>query len=948
MNTSRIDRATVRPRRLAHRGRLMAKGLFFDAHLYPEALVRARVLERWVPGTTVHQTALGVVLVHPKPVPTMASEAPGAPLVPHDHCLLAAPLDKDELKMLRLGHNEAVLVSAGQAHRFTLSANTQLDPSEWLELGPLEQVEVRPLGDPPAPPKVTVEKSTVRKIFGQKKVSEEAKTFMELLKRRAQKNSKPSEPKKQTEKKPKPARPSPVREQLSRFFSWLSERAKPAASPSKPKPKPKAGDHKAAFLDDVSPKTPSGPSWLDRLSQRLESWADKLAQKSKIASALEKTHNKYINKLMGMLDNENLDDALRHAIPLSDLEGGDLGSGGFGLFGPRSGLNFSSGVGGRRSVALGGNIFDTLKERYQRVFEKLKAEGRYQEAAFVLAELLNRAEEAVALLESQGMHQLAAELAQARELAPALIVRQWALAGEWVKAVRVARRTGAFADAVMQLQKTHPEQAKSLRLLWADHLADRGEYNSAMKALWPVEEARHLAEPWITAGLQLGGSAGAKMMVSALELLPEKQEALQPLIMELLEDDAADGAMARRSFADALHQSKASPALDLFAKPTVRSLYRDAAQLKLGVGNNLVNGLIKRANDRTFHTDLPAYSAAGPKGVLSSQAPFQITVPSSDTGSMRIERIAPLPDGRFLAALGEAGVLLLNRQGRAVTHFNVPASQLVCSDAGHHAIALSFRGDVVLLSKIDLSKRIASTWCETQLECYAPTYDGSVWFVGLKPQGTLAGIDTTSDHLEALWHLDEVRAEALARSGTSLGIRTKVQSPGDEASILVYRLPTLATAEQRSAARPEGGLEGAIEASALTAQGDTLYLCRSVPLPQEMQPSLQSKERWFVILVHNTQVMKRIEVQLPPLSAPLHLDRDDDWVVLTASAPGQAVVLLLSLSANKVCARFDLEGAQRAIACRQENTLTAWDDRGRLLQLDLLQGRLLSNHRLHP
>ena len=89
----------------------------------------------------------------------------------------------------------------------------------------------------------------------------------------------------------------------------------------------------------------------------------------------------------------------------------------------------------------------------------------------------------MAFLERHGRYRLAAEMAEARDLPPGLVVRQWFLAGDRERALRIARRTGAFADAVTRLERSRqPEQARELRRLWAHGLAEAGDYAAAVDA----------------------------------------------------------------------------------------------------------------------------------------------------------------------------------------------------------------------------------------------------------------------------------------------------------------------------------------------------------------------------------------------------------------------------------------------------------------------------------
>src|SRR6185436_3295588 len=93
------------------------------------------------------------------------------------------------------------------------------------------------------------------------------------------------------------------------------------------------------------------------------------------------------------------------------------------------------------------------------------------------------------------------------------------IAGDRARAARIARRFGAFADAVARL-KGHPEEP-ALRILWAETLANAGDYVAAVDVIWPVAAEGTRAGDWIEEVIQQGGAAGAKMLVRKLELFPE-------------------------------------------------------------------------------------------------------------------------------------------------------------------------------------------------------------------------------------------------------------------------------------------------------------------------------------------------------------------------------------------------------------------------------------------
>ena len=95
----------------------------------------------------------------------------------------------------------------------------------------------------------------------------------------------------------------------------------------------------------------------------------------------------------------------------------------------------------------------SLRQLYRQTFERLVAQNRIEEAAFVLAELLKSNLEAVEFLEKHRKFRLAAELAESRNLAKDIIVRQWFLAGEKRRAIQFAVLHNCFEYVVTKLEQ---------------------------------------------------------------------------------------------------------------------------------------------------------------------------------------------------------------------------------------------------------------------------------------------------------------------------------------------------------------------------------------------------------------------------------------------------------------------------------------------------------------
>ena len=134
-----------------------------------------------------------------------------------------------------------------------------------------------------------------------------------------------------------------------------------------------------------------------------------------------------------MFDANDLDNALRHALPLNaakELARRAPSPWSSSLWFPWRRKDFSIGSPqpdrGQLRLTLDQRLFEMLQARYRQAVERLEATGHIEKAAFVLAELLNANEEAVSFLERHGRLRLAAESrrdapASARSGDPAMV-----------------------------------------------------------------------------------------------------------------------------------------------------------------------------------------------------------------------------------------------------------------------------------------------------------------------------------------------------------------------------------------------------------------------------------------------------------------------------------------------------------------------------------------------
>jgi hypothetical protein len=632
-----------------------------------------------------------------------------------------------------------------------------------------------------------------------------------------------------------------------------------------------------------------------------------------------------------MIDRGAVAAALRHAIPLGGKDAGGPVAPALGVPTPRSDLTISLGPSGPSTAMVAAtDLYTHLRAKYRAVFERLERAGRIDEAAFVLAELLHEDEEAVAFLERHGRLRLAAELAEARRLAPGLVVRQWFLAGDVARAVRLARRHGAFADALVRLG--NHERAPELRLLWAETLAEAGQFAAAVDVIWPVESARRLGAAWIDLAIAQGGASAARMLVKKLALVPASFAAVRDKVLALLADDGPRAPLERRAFAEALVTGNISAEARTLARPALRALVHDGARSADFATQQLASRLLAFTDDGAMRADMPAWPVIPRPSLAQIATPRTYAVAATDTGTMPILEAAHLPNGRVAVALGEAGVRVLGRDGKALFHLDQPARHLVMSDQGDRAIAVAPRGEALRLARLDLVGRRSEPWCEAPLlDGGAADFDGAQWVVVAKDK--LLVIDALDRGFSALASLDlggRVWLEAIARSATSCALFGSIIET-DPVVRWRYDLPSWTLRMRAPVAVNADVVRG--DVIAVSASGAVAAACR---------------DKFGVVLIHHgvTGAVREHRLTDDLDASPVALILRDAWAACAVWHPDRVEVHLIDESHLFRRALVTLGGAKKASLRSSEDALTIADDRGRVLVVDLHHGGLIHDLRV--
>ncbi len=829
--------------------------------------------------------------------------------------------------MLQAPSHSVVFSKGGVAYLTHLSSSSAESPERWLDVAAFKVVEVTSLGAAFAEPKIVGEPQPFdarAKLDGVPAEGSELREAIAAIKSAASGDGKQSGDRSAAQE---------LRGWLGRLIGSISSRIGKLGRLQN-----SAGQ---AFTTQRRTSSNQGPlskanGWLNRVGLRL-------LHTSRLARVLGRRQAAYLGKMMEMFERGDLNEALKHAIPLGDLSSLNQRPA-LGVPSPRSNLSILPWQGrSSRSIGLGNDVMAYLNQLYRSSFERLVAQNRIEEAAFVLAELLRANEEAVAFLERHGKLKLAAELAEARELPPGLVVRQWFIAGDIKRAVGIARRTHAFADAVFRLEKRDKEQADKLRVVWAASLAEGGNYAGAVDVIWPIQAHRLTARKWMEKAIEVGGPVAARMLARKLAIVPEDFDNIRRKALIFLEDESFEQQETRASFAEALCTGEKTREAQTLARVTARAILRDAGQNASALTSKQFNRLINFTGDGPLRTDVPPFPVERDRWVSPM---LSVNYPAADCGSMPVHDALLLPNGRMLVALGEIGVRLLTRDGRTVTHFDQPAERLVISDNGDRAIALARRGEVWRLSRLDLIEWRGEDWCDAHIDAFAPNYDGSLWFVGAK--GDFYAIDAHSKSFEALWRVPDAGDKVLrvARSETWCSFLTAT-SDGSDLEQWIYRLPLLTLRIRRKSHKQPDNVIQINYCVAFSPDG--------IFVDQSLYCVVDSSEPESMTLTplpsHNLRVfddeLEKLELFIGDEScAPLVPEIFGSRVASPVLEKDGVRVRVIDLQSKDVTAQLFFASANQVSTRLTESTLTVADNLGRVIAVDLRRNCSIRNFRI--
>ena len=699
------------------RGHFVVHGLFFQ-HANTRQHTRAQVINWWSEGSSVYEySQFGYALLW---------AAPQAMDSRHVRALLIQATGDGYscIPGSKASANSLLMSVSGQHIEFPLDKQQLVDPADWLDAGQFDVVQPQTVND------ATVKLVEPKKITDTRNVLADIPMMHEGVKEMSDALS------------GKGGRGDMgVSGNRGMLYVTLSKLLRRNRSKK---------DISASGSGYGTNKPAALPKPRRRL--KLSEWI----LKSQLADVLGKRQARYMSRLMQMLDDGDVEDALKHAVPL----GGESGSWqGFswGLPSPRANTNIGGRTHGSRSMLVGGtSVHEMLRQRYRNLANRLEQRGELDRAAFVLAELLDVPAEAVSLLERHGELKKAAEIAELKQLPPGLVIRQWFIAGDKKRALLIAHRTGRFADALLRMEKSDPKAAKSLRTTWAHQQASAGNYLQACEVIWPVESERRSAKEWLHIGIEAGGAPAASLLVKRLQLNIEgDEERYASYVKQLCTNKSADMVEARHAYLDAMLANTGlsetlQPMLKHSIEPLLRTCLYDYGQgLQEVIARRQLERLARQGGSVALLADWPKTD-----DIEYTTSNKRITIAPSSAGIQAIHDYVLLPSGSCLIAHGDAGVEVRNQRRRLLRRFEAPAHQLVISDNGTRAIAIGKRDERARITLLHLDTGESTDFGDIELDHHSDTFDGVEWFISRKDQ--VLALSLLGTALSITWQVSDL------------------------------------------------------------------------------------------------------------------------------------------------------------------------------------------------
>lgn len=703
-------------------GEVDAVGLLIPEHKN----VKQQILDLWAPGYQLYFSQGRYLLMFNRTININPLNCNALAVVKHQRGYttgLWPDIEQGQSLQVQFLHE-------GAEHHFLIDEQNLLCPSSWLSLSDYQLTQVMPFCSAPKPPMQVASKQgkTTRTLFGDK-------TFGAVQQLKSVESSLNSSHNKALNGQG----PGFVTSLLYGLKSLLSK----TPSSNRQTGTPSTQKEKAS-------KEKSALSFFDKLREKILT--------SQLGAITSRQNAKYLQKMMDMLNKGDFEQGLKHAIPLSKEAGAGQKRAGF--LGPRSSLGLS-GHGSGYGVNLGAKLQQYLEQLYQRSFEKLDKAGRFEEAAFVKAELLQNIHDAIEYLQSKGLTELAAELAEAKSMPMVLIIRLWLKAGNKEKALWFALSSGQYNNVITLLENRDKDLAEQFRTQLVERFCQEGKFVEAIEMGWPVKSL-HDKLSKLLEQVSLDDSPSALLIRVKALLLSANPEHKQQHAMALIShfEDTRLLTLPLRQTAISelvkLRVTEANQAVSVVAKAALKSYFNDITLGNCDKNKQIQAALLLLIDDDLFKYDIRRTSVKHInklKSLATQTSTIQLQLDATPYANEILDMVL-LADGNVLLALGEMGVILVNQNGKVIQRFNQPVHNFVPANNRQHVLCLAHRDTFISVFKFELTHQRLKAVKDFEFDRYAPDYDGSLWFVS--KGDSLICIDLNSTPIKIFWQVNDL------------------------------------------------------------------------------------------------------------------------------------------------------------------------------------------------
>lgn len=727
----------MKPSHYVLRGNVSAVGLLYLKKSLSAQSSQTRIFNCWQEGCRLYELELCWLLLWPCEKLINTSSIGAYPVIKQPcangtvYSTVSLPNEHEYLS------GSLVVAIEGEFRAFELTAKFETSPSQWLNLDEFSVAEVSSLGLLPQDP-----------VFNMSPVDGDIRELFD-----------------QPKKGPVNSRHGRDVSEGNISSSWVTSLTNYLRQP---KVNSVTGQRKPSFREYLS----------------------RMIMMSALGRVLGARQAGYMRKMLELFENGSLDQALKHAIPMSDAR--DAANSTRMSMGLPKVLRSISLTLNRRQASSSYNVgeesSDMLRATYERAFQQLDRSGQHKKAAFVLADLLRDYHRALEYLVKHKEFITAAKLAEGQQMSIEKVIYHWVLAGDLTRAINIARTTHRYQAVIQVISRYNKDVANKLSWEFAELCAKQGNYLQAVNNVWDLTSSKKELMPWIKAGIETQVGAKPVLLVKALSLSCDDYFSS---LIELIENG---NATQINDCISAFLTSPRTPEISAAAKLTLRYHLQHIAVGKIKYHAKDVKRLLELTDDLTLKHEVRALSLkAGnhrdKRASLQDKAkPLEYKL--ENVGSSLIYDVVELANGWLLLAKGSAGLELCKPNGTTVCFYSQPCDHIVLSDFGNRALLLSSLDEYVQVNRFELMNRSVAAWCELKMDNFAPSYDGDQWLISRGNK--VWSLDVFSDSATALWSVSDLPypVTALSRSKTQLSF-VCIDSATSALQVWRYTLPMM-------------------------------------------------------------------------------------------------------------------------------------------------------------